>query len=196
MNIPNYALPDRLIQALSHAIEQGLNLSKALRECNGNVKEIEDACVQILTESTTLTLAAGELLKLHYAFPAEVLTRTIVDRVSIVQHIALNGEKGLRDWKLNKLPTLGDRVKMLHDFSGDEMRDIIHPHIKMLHKSTHSDVSRRTVNMGLEEGSAKYWLGPNPSRPEQCEVVAGLLVIQLKIIDHFVSSLINDITNP
>ena len=166
INKPKYVLPDRLTKALSHAIEQGMNLSRALDKCNGDVREIENACIQILAESITLTLAASDLLELHYAFPAEVLTRTIVDRVSTVQHIALNGEKGLREWKSNKLPTLSDRVKAVHDFSEDDMSHIIHPHIKLLHKSVHSDVTHRPVNMGLKEDSAKYWLGQNPTRPE------------------------------
>lgn len=48
--------------------------------------------------------------------------------------------------------------------------------------------------MGLEGGAQKYWLGPNPTRPEQCESVAMLLVTQLEIIDHFINQLIDDIT--
>jgi len=193
MNEPKYILPGELTQAMSLALEQGLKLSKTLEQCNGNVEEANDACIQILTESITLTLAAGELLKMYYAFPAEVLVRTIVDRVSTIQHIALNGEKGLEDWKSNKLPTLANRVKALHDFSEDEMRAVIRPHIKMLHKSTHSDVARGVVNMGFEEDTAKYWLGPNRTRPEQCKSVAMLLVTQLQIIDHFINELIKDI---
>jgi hypothetical protein len=196
INKPKYILPDELTQAMSLAIEQGLKLSKALEKCNGNVKEVEDACIQILIESITLILAAGELLKMHYAFPAKVLTRTIVDRVTTIQHIVLNGEKGLRDWKSNRLPTLANRMKTLWNFSEDEMRDIVRPHIKMLHKSTHGDAAHGHVNMGLNEGTAKYWLGPNPTRPEQCESVAMHLVVQLKIIDHFVNQLINEITTP
>lgn len=196
INKPKYVLPDRLTLALSHAIKQGMNLSRALDKCNGDVKEIQNACVQILIESITLTLAASELLELHYAFPAEVVFRAVVDRVSTVQHIAINGEKGLREWKSNKLPALSDRVKAVHDYSEDEMRETIHPHIKLLHQSVHSDATRRTVNMGLEEDSAKYWLGQNPTRPEQCEILAGLLATQLKIIDHFISSLIDEIANP
>jgi hypothetical protein len=192
---PKYPLPDKLTQAMSLAVEHSLKLSKALEQCNGNVEEIEEACVQILTESVTLILAAGELLKMHYAFPAEVLLRTIVDRVSTVQHIAINGQKGLQDWKSNKLPTLANRVEALHGFSEDEIRDLVRPHIKRLHKSTHGDATRRVVNMGLQGGVKKYWLGPNPTRPEQCESVAMLLVTQLEIIDHFVNQLIEDIAS-
>jgi hypothetical protein len=192
---PKYLLPDKLTQAMSLAVEHGLKLSKALEPRNGNVEEIEEACVQILTESITLILAAGELLKMHYAFPAEVLLRTIVDRVSTVQHIAINGQKGLQDWKSNKLPTLANRVEALRGFSEDEIRNLVRPHIKRLHKSTHGDATRRVVNMGLEKGVAKYWLGPNPTRPEQCESVAMLLVTQLEIIDHFVNQLIEDIAS-
>jgi hypothetical protein len=180
---------------MSLTLRQGLELSEALKQCSGNVKEAENACIQILTESITLTFAAGELLEMHYAFPAEILVRSIVDRISTVQHIALNGDKGLMDWKSNKLPTLANRVKALHDFSEDEMREVIHPHIKMLHKSTHGDAARGVVNMGLEEGVTKYWLGPNPTRPEQCESVAMLLVTQLKIIEHFVNELVKDIAS-
>ena len=194
MNEPKFILPGELKEAMSLAVEQGLSLSKALEQCNGDVKEVEEACIQILIESITLTLAAGELLKMHYAFSAEVLARTIVDRVSTVQHIALNGEKGLGDWKSNKLPTLADRIKALHDFSEDEMWDIVRPHIKSLHKSTHGDAARGVVNMGLEEGATKYWLGPNPTRPEQSESVAMLLVTQLEIIGHFVNQLVKEIT--
>jgi len=178
---------------MSLAVEQGLKLSQALEQCNGSVKEVEDACIQILIESITLTLAAGELLKIHYAFPAEILVRPIVDRLSTVQHLALNGEQGLRDWKSNRLPSLANRIKALHDFSENEMRDIVRPHIKLLHKSIHGDIARSVVNMGLEEGAVKYWLGPNPTRPEQCESVAMLLVTQLEIIDHFVNELFKDI---
>ena len=93
---------------------------------------------------------------MHYAFPAEILVRAIVDRVSTVQHIALNGDSGLRDWKSNKLPSRANRVQALHDFSEDEMQEIIRPHIKLLHKATHSDSARGVVNMGLEEGMTKY----------------------------------------
>jgi hypothetical protein len=194
INKSKYLLPEDLTQAMSTAIEQGLKLSKALEKCKGNVSEVENACIQILIESITLTLAAGELLKAHYAFPAEVLTRTVVDRVTTIQHIALNGEKGLRDWKSNKLPKLADRVKTLYDFSENEMRDIVRPHIKKLHQSTHGDAARGQVNMGLDKGAAKYWLGPNPTRPEQCESVAMLLVTELQIIDYFVNQLISEIT--
>lgn len=181
---------------MSLAIEQGLKLSKSLEKCNGNVREVENACIQILIESITLTLAAAELLKAHYAFPAEVLTRAVVDRVATIQHIALNGEKGLRDWKSNKLPTLADRIKTLYDFSENEMRDLVRPHIKKLHQSTHGDAARGQVNMGLDKGTAKYWLGPNPTRPEQCDSVAMLLVTELQIIDHFFNQLIDEIAIP
>lgn len=131
---PKYVLPSELTLAISVVVENGLKLSEVLKHCNRNVEEIEQSCVQILTESITLTLAAGELLKMHYVFPAEVLVRTIVDRVSTVQHIAINGQQGLRDWQLDKLPSLANRMKALHDFTEDKMRDVVRPHINMLHK--------------------------------------------------------------
>ena len=132
---------------------------------------------------------------MHYAFPAEVLLRTIVDRVSTVQHMALYGEKELRDWKSNNLPSLVTRIESLFDFSEDEFRDVVHPPVKLLHKTTHGDIARRIVNMGLESGVAKYWLGSNPTRPKQCESVAMLLLTQLEIIDYFVSQLTRNITS-
>ncbi len=191
---PEYELPNELTRALSLAVEKGLDLSKALEQCGGEVEEMDEACIQILIESKTLVLAAGELLKKHYVFPAEVLLRTIVDRVSTVQHIALYGEKGLKDWKSNKLPPLADRISSLFDFSEDEIRNVVRPHVKALHKSAHGDAARRMVNMGLESGKVKYWLGPNPTRPEQCESVAMLLLTQLEIIGYFVSQLTKEIT--
>ncbi len=126
---------------------------------------------------------------MHYAFPAEVLLRTIVDRVSTVQHIALNGEEGLRDWKSNKLPSLTNRINTLFDFSEDEIQDIVRPHVKKLHQATHGNAARGAVNMVLESGMAKYCLGPNPTCPEQCDGVAMLVLTQLEIMNYFIDQL-------
>jgi hypothetical protein len=191
---PEYNLAVELIRALSLAVEKGLDLSKALDQCGGEVEEMVEACIQLLIESKTLVLGAAELLKKHYAFPAEVLLRTIVDRVSTVQYIAQHGEEGLKNWRSNKLPPLAERVSSLFDFSEDEINNVIRPHVKKLHKSTHGDAARWMVNVGLESGKVKYWLGPNPTRPEQCESVAMLLLPQLKIIGYFVNQLTKEIT--
>ena len=43
-----YDLPNELTQEMSLALKQGLDLSEALKQCNGEVKESEDVCVQIL----------------------------------------------------------------------------------------------------------------------------------------------------
>lgn len=97
----------------------------------------------------TLALATAELLKNHYAFPAEVLLRTIADRVSTVHYIALNGERGFKNWKLNKLPSLMERVSNVFGFSESESQDLAQ-HIKTLHKTVHGDFNRAVVNQGLE----------------------------------------------
>lgn len=77
-----YTLPGELTQALSSAMQKGLELASALEHSNG--EEIDNAYVQLLIESITFALATAELLKNHYAFPVEVLLRTIADRVSTV----------------------------------------------------------------------------------------------------------------
>lgn len=50
-----YTLPSELTQALSSAMQKGLELASALEHSNGEVEEIENAYVQLLTESYSCT---------------------------------------------------------------------------------------------------------------------------------------------
>jgi len=181
------------VYAFDNAIIASLNANEHIAPYTHKIEksELQWAACQIVPQGFSLALSIRELVRQGYLFGALVLTRSLIERATIILYLHKNPEKveiWKRGWKYNERPKLSE---MLNSIGKEEFPQIGRSITPLYNSLTHGDPDSaiwniiKTTDAGIGHSVSKIVDNPSLCDKVCLEAATWLLVLTSMAITLF-----------
>lgn len=134
--------------------------------------DLQWAACQIIPQGISIALSIRELVRQGYLFGASVLTRSLIERATIMLYLYENPEKvevWKRGWKYNERPKLAE---MLNSIGKDKFPNIGRMLTPVYNSLTHGDPESALWNLvQTRDGGIGYSVSKILDNPSLCDKI-------------------------
>lgn len=140
--------------------------------CKIKKSDLQWAACQIIPQGISIALSIRELVRQGYLFGALVLTRSLMERATIVMYLYHNPEKVQvwnRGWKYNERPKLAEMLNSIGKDKFPGIGGLVTPFYNSL---THGDPDSAIWNLvQVEDGDVGYSVSKIIDNPSMCDKI-------------------------
>ncbi|AIC17177.1 DUF5677 domain-containing protein [Nitrososphaera viennensis] len=162
------------VLAFDNAIIACLNANKHIAPYTHKIvkSDLQWVACQIIPQGISIALSIRELVRQGYLFGASVLTRSLIERATIMLYLYKNPEKvevWKRGWKYNERPKLAE---MLNSIGKDKFPNIGRMLTPVYNSLTHGDPESALWNLvQTRDGGVGYSVSKILNNPSLCDKI-------------------------
>lgn len=185
--LENYGLLEEALRLLDGVIKV---LITSVRP--ENVSKLQLITSKLTPGSANIAFAIRELVRIGYLSPAEVLARSLLDRLGTIAYLRYHGDSAIikweKGWSVRERPSIKDKISCLSEtiesrskdrpesLSMQPVKQEIENLLHSLHGSVHGDpTSTRNTIVEDIDGIETHVIGPDTHNPDYCNKLCVLV---------------------
>jgi hypothetical protein len=153
---------------------------------SNTLSPIQKAATEIIPHGFALALAIRELIRTGYLFPAEVLTRPLLERAAVISYLADTPDAvtlWVQGWPYKTRPSLATMLTHMRGTSDQASKQTARDIVDQFNALIHADPLGSYRNVGEDsEGRLGFMSGPNRHTPDTCDHICFQCAMYLVIL--------------